>query len=262
MDLTPIFQSLSSVIFYLIPLVVIARILKSPWFKGFIGELVVNFLLKLSLDKSQYHLLKNITLPTEDGSTQIDHILVSKFGIFVIETKNMKGWIFGSKNQKQWTQKIYKHTSRFQNPLHQNYKHTKTLASYLNVPETSIFSVIVFIGGCEFKTKMPENVIFSGNLIGYIKSNSETILTEEQVSTIISTIQSERFAPTLKTHRTHVAHVHNIIEQKENSNTCPKCGSEMILRTVKNGPNAGSQFWGCSQFPKCRTTKKALNKSL
>lgn len=257
MDMTPIIESFAKVFLYLIPLAIIAGILKSPWFKGFVGELLVNILLKLRLDKAKYHLLKNVTLPTSDGTTQIDHILVSQYGVFVIETKNMKGWIFGSKNQKQWTQKIYKHTSKFQNPLHQNYKHTKTLASYLDIPETNIFSVIVFIGGCEFKTVMPENVIYSGDLVSYINSKNEDILTEEQINLIISTVVAERFSPSLKTHRAHVAHVHNIIEQKELENTCPKCGNEMILRTVKKGPNAGSQFWGCSQFPKCRATQKS-----
>ncbi|HWQ91037.1 MAG TPA: DUF2726 domain-containing protein [Clostridia bacterium] len=34
---------------------------------------------------------------------------------------------------------------------------------------------------------------------------------------------------------------------------CPKCGSKMILRTAKSGANAGGQFWGCSNFPRCRS---------
>lgn len=36
---------------------------------------------------------------------------------------------------------------------------------------------------------------------------------------------------------------------------CPRCGSEMILRTAKKGAAAGSRFWGCAEFPKCRGTK-------
>ncbi len=35
--------------------------------------------------------------------------------------------------------------------------------------------------------------------------------------------------------------------------TCPKCGSEMILRKAKQGSNAGNRFWGCSNYPNCRT---------
>jgi len=68
--------------------------------KGVLGEFKVNLATKLFLDKRIYTLLKNVTLPTADGTTQIDHVIVSRYGVFVIETKNMKGWIFGSAQQK------------------------------------------------------------------------------------------------------------------------------------------------------------------
>jgi restriction system protein len=83
-----------------------------------------------------------VTLPTEDGTTQIDHVIVSRYGVFVIETKNLKGWIFGSPQQKTWTQKIYRHTTKFQNPLHQDYKHTQTLQAALELDPEKIFPVI------------------------------------------------------------------------------------------------------------------------
>ena len=97
-------------IWYLISFAILSAILNSAWFKGVTGEFIVNLSAKLFLDKQKYHLIKNVTLPTEDGSTQIDHIIVSKYGVFVVETKNMKGWIFGDANQKIWTQKIYTKT--------------------------------------------------------------------------------------------------------------------------------------------------------
>jgi hypothetical protein len=108
MDLSPRFQSLLS-FWFLIPLFIFAAIIKSAWFKGIFGEFIVNIFAKWKLDKEVYHLIKNVTLPTEDGTTQIDHIIVSVFGVFVVETKNLKGWIFGSANQRMWTQQIFKH---------------------------------------------------------------------------------------------------------------------------------------------------------
>lgn len=108
MDFTPLINQVISMLWYLLPIGVIVALVKSPWFKGVVGEAIVNLSAKLFLDKKKYHLVKNVTLPTEDGSTQIDHIIISKYGIFVVETKNMKGWIFGGPNQKMWTQKIYK----------------------------------------------------------------------------------------------------------------------------------------------------------
>ena len=125
MDFTPIIGQVLHSFWYLIPLLFVAAVVKSPWFKGVMGEVIINLSAKFFLDREIYHLIKNVTLPVDDGTTQIDHIIVSRFGIFVIETKNMKGWIFGDAKQKMWMQKIYKHTTKFQNPLFQNYKHVK-----------------------------------------------------------------------------------------------------------------------------------------
>ena len=105
MDFSPVVNQIVSALWYLIPIAILAGVLKSPWFKGVVGEFIVNLSAKFLLDKEKYQLIKNVTLPTEDGSTQIDHIIVSEFGVFVVETKNMKGWIFGGPNQKTWTQK-------------------------------------------------------------------------------------------------------------------------------------------------------------
>lgn len=241
-----------SIFWYFIPLLILIVIFKSPWFKGYIGEVIVNFTINIRLDKDDYHLIKNVTLPTEDGTTQIDHILVSSKGIFVLETKNMKGWIFGSEKQWQWTQKIFKHTSKFQNPLHQNYKHTKTLSSCLDIPDSKIFSVIVFVGDSEFKTEMPENVTYAGGFIRYINSKQETILSATEIRLAIQKIETGRLKPSIKTHREHAQHVKDIKVQKAFGKSCPKCGSTMVHRVSKKGANAGNKFWGCSQFPKCR----------
>ena len=210
-----IITSLVSTFWYLIPIFIIICIIKSSWFKGFIGEQIVNLSIKLLLDGKVYTLIKNVTLPIEDGTTQIDHILVSKFGIFVIETKNMKGWIFGSKHQKQWTQQIFKHRNKFQNPLHQNYKHTLALAACLNTEDSKIFSVITFVGDSQFKTVMPENVTSASGLIRYIKSKQSILLSDSEQRDLINKIGTGRLKPSMKTHRKHVQHVKEIQENKK-----------------------------------------------
>lgn len=207
---------------------------------------------QLFLEKENYHLIKNVTLPIEQGSTQIDHVIVSKFGVFVVETKNIKGRIFGSPNQKTWTQQIYKHKNKFQNPLHQNYKHTKVIEGLLALNDNQVFSVVVFVGGSTFKTEMPENVTYGRGYIRYIKSKVQVVLTETEVNDIKHKIETGRLIPSFKTNRTHVEHVKSIVAEKENSRNCPNCGSMMVLRNVKKGKNTGNQFWGCSRYPKCR----------
>jgi predicted RNA-binding Zn-ribbon protein involved in translation (DUF1610 family) len=252
MDLSPAINQMMRMFWFLIPFMVLIAVLKSPWFKGVIGEFIVNVSAKLMLDKNEYHLIKNVTLPTEDGTTQIDHIIASVYGVFVIETKNMKGWIFGSQNQPTWTQKIYKHSNKFQNPLRQNYKHVKTLEESLGLKDEQIHSLIVFVGDSTFKTEMPENVTHRWGYIRYVKSKLRRVLSPVEVEEIINKIKTGRLSPSFKTHREHVKHVREIVKEKENGVTCPKCGSPMIMRESKKGHNAGKQFWGCSKFPQCR----------
>jgi len=252
MNLSLLFDALISWSWYLLPVVVVVTTLKSPWFKGMMGEAMVNFAAKRRLDPADYHLIKNVTLPTEEGSTQIDHIIVSRFGIFVIETKNMKGWIYGSAHQKRWTQKIFRHTNSFQNPLHQNHKHVKTLASCLGIDDEYIHSLIVFVGDSQFKTPMPENVTYAGGYIRYIKSKEQPVINDAEVAEIANKIESGRLTPSFRTHRNHVKHVKQIVEQKAKEHHCARCGSPMIRRVAKKGANKGRELWGCSSFPKCR----------
>ena len=238
-------------LWWLIPIALVIGVFKSAWFKGMFGEALVKLAARLRLPAEVYHPVHNVTLPTLDGTTQIDHIFVSRFGIFVVETKNMKGWIFGGENQAQWTQTIFKKSFKFQNPLRQNYKHVKALETLLDVPPEAIHSVVVFAGESVFKSPMPANVTRGGGYIKYIKSFREPILSESEVQGLLTQIQSGRLEPSWKTHRRHVEHL------KARSNPtaerkCPKCGSSMVLRTAKRGANAGKQFWGCSAYPRCR----------
>jgi ribosomal protein L37AE/L43A len=253
MDFAPIMTQVINTFWYLVPLAILVAVIKAPWFKGFAGEFVVNIGAKLFLDKDKYHLIKNVTLPTEDGTTQIDHIIVSKFGVFVVETKNIKGWIFGSPNQKTWTKKVYRHSSKFQNPLHQNYKHTKTLQSLLGLSDDQLFSVVVFVGDSTFKTDMPVNVTYGKGYIRFIKSKNTLVLTDSQVKDVTDKIKTGRLTPSLKTSREHVKHVQSIVATKQRVQSCPKCNSDMTLREVKKGSKTGNKFWGCSKFPKCRS---------
>lgn len=194
----------------LIPLVLLGAILKSAWFKGWLGEAIVNLSVTRGLDARDYRLLRNVTLPVEGGTTQIDHIIVSRFGVFVIETKNMKGWIFGGERQKTWTQKIYRHSVKFQNPLHQNVKHVKALEALLGIDGSAIHSVIIFIGGSTFKTPMPENVTQAFGFLRYVKAKTAVVLSDARVGAAVSSIESRRLPATFATHRAHVRHVRGI----------------------------------------------------
>lgn len=89
--LLPLFLPLLAV---LLPLALIAGLLRTPRIKGYLGEPWMRFLKDRHLPAPHYHALHDVTLPTVDGSTQIDHLLISRFDVFVLETKNMCGRIF------------------------------------------------------------------------------------------------------------------------------------------------------------------------
>ena len=215
MDFTLVLQPLFAELWYLISLFLVAGILKSPWFKGKFGEFLVNLSARLFLNKSRYHLIKNVTLPTKDGTTQIDHVLVSQFGVFVVETKNMKGWIFGSPHQRFWTQKIYRSNRKFQNPLHQNYKHVKTLQALLGLSDHQMHSVVVFVGDSTFKTSMPENVTRGFGYIRYIKSKKDRVLTPRQVASVVKQVASGRLKASFATERAHNRHVRSLVAESK-----------------------------------------------
>ena len=192
---------------WLLPLIIVAAYLKSPSFKGKIGERTVRRIIEKRLDSNIYREFCDVTLPTEDGTTQIDHIYVSPFGIFVVETKNYGGWIFGGKNQAQWTQSIYKKKSKFQNPLRQNYKHIKSLESVLGLPFSTFKSVVVFTGNCTFKTEMPNEICTCSDLIEYMRSIDTRILSDNQISGICAQLTSIKLDPNSQVHCEHVRHL-------------------------------------------------------
>ena len=93
--------------------------LKSKKGKGWAGEKAVATGMWLALDSKIYRRIDDVIIYTSSGTTQTDHIVVSKYGIFVVETKNINGWMFGNAQEDQWTQSIFGNKSRFQNPLKQ-----------------------------------------------------------------------------------------------------------------------------------------------
>jgi hypothetical protein len=195
-------------LFFLIILVGLAlvyqRHVSSAEHKGRVGEARVARLHKQHLDPSVYHTIDNVTFRLASGdTTQIDHIIVSRYGVFIVETKNMKGWIYGGAQQRTWTQVIFKHKQKFKNPLHQNFRHTEAFREVIRLKKDRIHSVVVFTGSAEFMTEMPENVTDLSTYIGYVQSFVVPILTDDEVSKAIGRIEALRLEISRETDRLH-----------------------------------------------------------
>ena len=219
--------------------------------KGWLGEKVTTLGMWAMLDKNVYRRVDNVIINTPNGTTQIDHVVVSVYGIFVIETKNIKGWIFGAENSDKWTQAIFGKKSQFQNPIKQNYRHTKGLAEHLKLDHNLFKPIVFFIGDCQFKTEMPSNVLSSG-LIPYIKGFRQTLLSLQQVTQIEAALTKLKQDKSLN-RRTHLD---SLRERHASTTFCPRCGGSLVQRMSKTGAFADKPFLGCSNFPKCKYLKK------
>lgn len=218
-----------------------------PHIKGAIGEWKTQLSQKFFLDSKIYTTFNNLIINDEYGSTQIDHIIVSKFGIFVVETKEWSGWIYGSENDRQWTHNKYGTKTKFQNPLKQNFRHQVSLAKYLEISKEEVHPIVMVWGSCEFKTRKPPNVILGG-LTGcsdYVEGYTTVVYSDDEVSNVREKLKLAKGEMNLLSNWRHVQSL-----KKQHKNKCPKCGHQLVERNGKNG-----LFIGCDNFPKCKYTE-------
>lgn len=154
------------------------------------GECAVTVSARFFLNKKDYHLLRNVVLPTEDETTQIDHLLVSRFGVFVVEMKDMTGLLCGPHDQDEWTEEVGEYTKLIPNPLHQHFRHAKALEEIFGLKPHTIYPVLVLVGDSEFRTEMPENVTSPRGYLPYIKSKQEPLYGNFEVEKIIEKIEN------------------------------------------------------------------------
>jgi hypothetical protein len=227
----------------------------APRIKGAIGESKVALRLKL-LNKKEFKVINDVLLKSGDRSSQIDHIVVSIYGIFVIETKNYGGWIHGHENSEYWVQTYYKNKTRFKNPVIQNKGHIITLKKVLQEYKHVVYyPIVVFSGKAKLKNVHSEvPVIYSRQLLKTIKNTTGTKnLTIEEVNEITEKLNKSHVHGR-GARREHILKSRkNIYEQKrkKNSSICPRCGGNLVVRNSQYG-----KFQGCSNFPKCRYTTK------
>jgi hypothetical protein len=169
------------------------------------GEARLARALKERFVAPEYHLLNHVTLRLGDGTTQIDHILVSRFGLFVIETKGHRGWIYGSPDDRYWTQVFYRAKFRFQNPLRQNYKHTRAIQELLDfLPDGAIRPAVVFTGDATFKTPRPDRVFTLKEFLNYVESQRMEVMSINRLQFCVGRLETARLSITRATDVEHV----------------------------------------------------------
>lgn len=240
---------------YIWVLIILAAIVSPylPKIKGYFGEKSVALFLS-RLDPAKYKTINNIMLQTGKGISQIDHVIVSSYGIFVIETKNYKGWIIGNELDDYWIQVIYKRKEKLRNPIKQNYGHIQALKGALNdYPDINYILIAAFTTKADLKVNVKTDVVYTVNLLKTIKRyNIETISNsiKNQIYTKLISININ----SKENRKTHIKAIKDNltgIQNKIDSNICPKCGGKLINRKGRYG-----MFTGCANYPKCRFIAK------
>lgn len=180
-----------------------------PHIKGRIGEWRVHFALKRALPASHYTVFHDVTLrsgPADNGpTTRIDHVVVSPYGVFVIETQHCSGLIFGSEGETQWSRMRFRSKQQFRNPLHQNQGHVRALQELSGLDAACFHPLVVFTGRAEFKTSMPARVTQFGGLVPFIQVRTHELLGFDEAQRVSGLLESSRLPPGIQTTAAHLA---------------------------------------------------------
>ena len=169
------------------------------------GEALVSRVVLTHFGPPDYHLMNHVTLRMDDGTTQVDHILISRFGVFVIETKDYNGWIFGSAMDDSWTQVLFRRRFKFQNPIFQNRRHVRAVRGVLDfLPPGAIRSVVVFSGEAEFKREAPQGVVVIGQLADYLRHETEVVMSLNRLQLCVGRLETARLAISGETDVEHI----------------------------------------------------------
>lgn len=206
------------------------------------------------LPEEEYRVINNLLIKQGNKTTQIDHVVVSEYRIFVIETKHYRGWIYGDANREYWTQNIYGNKYDLWNPIHQNQGHIRALRRVLtDIPPGVFVSIVTFSKQASLDIRNSENVIYWDELKDVIRSYQRKLISTEQAQNTYETLLAANI-DSKDNQKQHVRHVREQISKREETiakGRCPRCGGELVLRKGTYGP-----FYGCSNYPRCKFTHK------
>lgn len=165
------------------------------------------------LDQAEYKVIDNVMLPSNGRTTntQIDHIVVSNFGIFCVETKNISGWIFGNAYHQKWTQVLYRSKYSFLNPIHQNYAHVKAIEALLfqNKITAHVFPFVAFPGATKLQVSGTHSVGHAKDVVQMITNHNVQLYSDSERDTIFDLLQRTNIKDK-KIRNQHIRQVYDI----------------------------------------------------
>ena len=201
------------------------------------------------LDKNEYIILNDIMILVNNKTHQIDHIVLSKYGIFVIETKQYNGYITGDKYDNKWVRHLKNNQQvYYTNPIRQNYGHVKAICELLDISEDKVFNIV-----CITSKNVKLNIKHDGELTRGYDINEKIMSFNDEIIDNVFELKDKIVINNIVDKDKRKEHIERINETKKeyDNNICPKCGGNLIERTSKYG-----KFIGCSNYPKCKYARK------
>lgn len=232
--------------------------------KGSIGEYLTKYYLDITTDTLVMHdiLIKG----ADDMTSQIDLLIIARTGIYVVEVKSYdNAKIYGNGKRNTWYYYLGGKKYDIYSPLKQNKKHIEYLKTFLmDFGEIPYFSVITIICN-DFKVdninEDPENptTVICNSLpamtggLKMLSENKPELLDEEMRQKIFDYIQARQQTghDARLAHKEKVKEIKKEIDTAKTQNLCPYCKTPLVVRKGKFG-----EFYGCSNYPKCKFTKK------
>lgn len=238
-------NSILPTLFLLSIIVIIINYFFAPKIIGWFGELWTKQELK-KLPKDKYIVINDILIKINNITHQIDHVVISPYGIFSIETKQYNGFIVGNKYDKKWIRYVGKKKYYYTNPIRQNYGHIKSLEQLLRIDESKIYNIVCIPSNVKLKIKHDGEVVRNYEIVDKILSYKNRVI--DNPDKFVKIINDNNIKDK-NIRKQHINNIKNIT--KKNINICPKCGGQLAERNGKYG-----MFIGCSNYPKCKYIKK------
>lgn len=206
------------------------------------------------LPKRKYFKINNLLLKLNNkDTTEIDHIVVSRHGLFIIETKGYVGKINGKHWENTWTCSRAFKKNKFYNPIKQNYKHIQAIKELTGSKNIPIISIVVFPDKSTLRIDRGDNIVINRRILNKtIKKFRKKPLSKKQAQELYALLKKKNSNNTYNK-RKHIKNVNEKVKnnKKTSVNRCPICNGELVIKLNKDMKN----YISCSNYPKCKYTR-------
>lgn len=215
----------------------------------------------LSALPEKFVVMNDVIVPSRTGSAQIDHVVISEYGVFVIETKNYAGFLDGDASESAWQKTHCGRTIEIRNPVMQNSSHVSALSLVLALKKERFVPLVALSPECALSERLSSSLRASGvsvvpfpSVASFVASRRPRVLSRGDVGRLCGELSRVMYRSPLARRRHLRSVARSSVRGETDYGRCPECGGKVVLVRGKAG-----LFLGCSNFPSCRFSRKWRN---